>query len=101
MACTRITVTLPEQIVADVDRFERNRSRFVLKAVRNEVTRRRQEALRKSLLDPHPESQEFADLGLADWADSLPDEDLDDLLDPGGGTAVKWVAGKGWETEGR
>ena len=35
MPCTRITVTLPEQVVADVDRFERNRSRFVLEAVRN------------------------------------------------------------------
>ncbi len=100
MPCTRITVTLPEQVVADVDRFERNRSRFVLEAVRNEVARRRQEALRRSLQNPQPESLELAERGLTDWANSLPDEDLDGLVDPEGGTSVSWVAGKGWETEG-
>ena len=33
----RVTVTLPEELVRDIDRREKNRSRFVAEAIRREV----------------------------------------------------------------
>jgi metal-responsive CopG/Arc/MetJ family transcriptional regulator len=39
----RITVTLPAEVVRDIDRLEKNRSKFVLEAVRHELKRRRRE----------------------------------------------------------
>lgn len=45
MASTeRVTITLPVGVVADIDRWERNRSRFITVAVEHELQRRRQEA---------------------------------------------------------
>jgi len=46
---------------------------------------------------PHPETTQFVDAGLADWASELPDDE--GLLDPSGGTAVRWVEGQGWIKE--
>ena len=40
MPAERVTVTLPAEVVEDIDRQERNRSRFVLEAVRRELKRR-------------------------------------------------------------
>ena len=37
----RVTVTLPGEVVQEVDRREQNRSRFVLDAIRHELERRR------------------------------------------------------------
>ena len=31
----RVTITLPTEVVRDIDRLEKNRSRFVLEAVRH------------------------------------------------------------------
>jgi hypothetical protein len=92
----RVTVTLPTDLVRDIDRREKNRSRFVAEAVRRELDHRRREELRRSLQHPHPESDELADEGLAAWARSLPEEDTDSLVDSNAGEPVRWVPGKGW-----
>jgi post-segregation antitoxin (ccd killing protein) len=93
----RVTVTLAAELVEAIDRLERNRSRFIAEAVRRELERRRREALLRSIRTPHPESMEFADAGLADWAASLPEEE--GLVDPAGGTSVRWLEGRGWVSD--
>ncbi|MGH9380760.1 MAG: hypothetical protein ACRD2Z_09125 [Thermoanaerobaculia bacterium] len=92
----RVTVTLPTEVVEEIDRIEKNRSRFVLEGVRREIRWRRREALRRSLRSPHPESYELAEEGFAAWADGLPEEDVTDLVEVQAGTAVRWVPGRGW-----
>lgn len=92
----RVTVTLPDAMVKDIDRREKNRSRFVAVAVRHELERRRRAELQKSLLNPHPESAALADLGLQEWAEGLPDEDAEGLLDSRAGRSVQWIPGEGW-----
>ena len=92
----RITVTLPKDLVRDIDRKEKNRSKFVGEAVRNELDRRRREELRRSLDNPHPESAELAEEGLAEWQRGLPDEDTEGLVDCRVGKPVRWVSGEGW-----
>jgi Arc/MetJ-type ribon-helix-helix transcriptional regulator len=99
-AVDRVTVTLPNDLVRDIDRREKNRSRFVAEAVRNELDRRRREDLSRSLQNPHPESADLADQGLEEWTRSLPDEDTEALVDSNAGTPVQWVSGEGW-VEGR
>ena len=37
----RVTVTLPNELVSEIDRREKNRSKFVAEAVRHELERRR------------------------------------------------------------
>lgn len=95
MSNERVTVTLPRDLVDEVDRKERNRSKFVREAIRHELERRRREAVRRSLLSPHPESRETAELGLQAWAVGLPERD-EELLDPQAGTEVEWRPGEGW-----
>jgi Arc/MetJ-type ribon-helix-helix transcriptional regulator len=90
----RITVTLPEDLLREIDRQEKNRSRFVAEAVRRELERRRRVELRLSLDNPHPESVE-----MDNWLRELPDEDTDALLDSGAGKAVRWVPVRaGWKS---
>ena len=96
----RVTVTLPTDLVRDIDRRDKNRSKFVAEAVRNELDRRRRDELRRSLQNPHPESAELAEQGLDEWTRSLPEEDAEALVDNNAGTPVRWVAGEGW-VEGR
>jgi hypothetical protein len=96
MAASRITVTLPPELVSEIDRRERNRSRFVLDAVRREIQRRRREELRRSLERPHPESSELADAGLEEWGARASKEADSELLDPSAGRPVSWVKGRGW-----
>ncbi len=93
----RVTVTLPGGVIRDIDRIEKNRSRFVLEAVQREIERRRREELHRSLEKPHPETEDLAEAGLDDWASSLPEEAAADLVDLGAGKPVRWVPGKGWE----
>jgi len=95
----RVTVTLPGELVRDIDRQEKNRSRFVAEAVRRELGRRRRAGLRRSLNNPHPESAEFADRGLQDWLRGLPEEDFEGLVEIGSGKAVRWVPSEGWVEE--
>lgn len=99
MASTeRVTVTLPAELVKEIDHFERNRSRFIAEAVEHELVRRRREGLLRSLQHPHPEAAELADMGLADWGASLPRDD-DGLVDVNAGKPVRWVEGQGWVEE--
>lgn len=92
----RVTVTLPDNLVRDIDRQEKNRSKFVAEAVRRELDRRHRDKLRRSLQNPHPESNELASQGLEEWSRGLPDEDAAALVDSSAGKAVRWVPGKGW-----
>jgi post-segregation antitoxin (ccd killing protein) len=96
----RVTVTLPNDLVRDIDRREKNRSRFVAEAVRHELDRRRRAELRRSLENPHPESVELAGQGLEKWSRGLPEEDAEALVETGGGKPIRWVPGEGW-VEGR
>lgn len=100
-ATARVTVTLPSDLVEQIDRLERNRSRFVLEGVRRELQRRRRETLRQSLRSPHPESAQPDDEDFHEWMRSLPREDAEDLVDPTGGTPVRWTPGQGWTKERR
>jgi len=96
----RVTVTLPNDLVRDIDRREKNRSKFVAEAIRNELDRRRRAELRRSLDNPHPESAELAGQGLEEWTRGLPQEDAEALVDSNAGKPVRWVSGEGW-VEGR
>jgi hypothetical protein len=92
----RVSVTLPSDLVRDMDRWEKNRSKFVVEAVRNELDRRRRDELRRSRHNPQPESAELAEQGLEEWTRGLPAEDAAALVDTNAGRPVRWVAGEGW-----
>ena len=96
----RVTVTLPNELVRDIDRRDHNRSKFVAEAIRRELDRRRREELRRSLRNPHPEGAELAGQGLEEWTRGLPAEDTEALVDNCAGADVRWVPGAGW-VEGR
>ena len=93
----RVTVTLSGDLVEEIGRWERNRSRFIAEAVEHELARRRRDALLQSIHSPHPETTELADAGLGDWASDIPDDE--GLVDLTGGTAVRWIEGQGWVKE--
>ncbi len=93
----RVTVTLSAELVEGIDRLERNRSRFIAEAIEHELARRRRDALLSSVRSPHPETADLADTRLGDWTSDLLDEQ--GLVDVAGGTAVRWVEGKGWVRE--
>jgi hypothetical protein len=92
----RITVTLPAEIVRDIDRLEKNRSKFVQEAVRRELDLRRRAELHRSLSNPHPESGSLLEEGFSEWVDRLPDEQVGELVDMNAGKPVRWIAGEGW-----
>ena len=94
-------MTLPAELVRDIDRLEKNRSKFIQEAARRELDRRRRARLGRSLRSPHPESAQLAEAGFAEWAASLPDEDAAGLVELGAGTEVRWVPGEGWTEAGR
>ena len=91
----RISITLPNILVRGIDKFERNRSRFIAQAVEHELLRRRREGLLRSLQHPHPDAVGLADAGFGEWAASLPEE-AENLVDPDEGKPVRWIEGKGW-----
>lgn len=93
----RVTITLPADLLGEIDQLERNRSRFIAEAVQHEVARRRRDALLQSIRSPHPETTQPVDTGLSDWTSELPDDE--GLVDPTGGSAVRWVEGQGWIKE--
>lgn len=92
----RVTVTLPDSLVREIDRQEKDRSKFVADAVRHELDRRRRDQLRISLQNPHPENAELADQGFAEWSAALPEEDVEALVDRSAGKAIRWTPGEGW-----
>jgi Arc/MetJ-type ribon-helix-helix transcriptional regulator len=95
----RITVTLPDDLLREIDRREKNRSKFVAEAVRREIHRRRRAELKRSLENPHPKTAELAGEGLEEWSCGLPEEDTEALLDSSAGRAVRWVPGEGWQED--
>jgi hypothetical protein len=95
----RVTVTLPGDIVRDIDQMEKSRSQFILEAVRHEIQHRRRQELLRSLQHPHPETVELAELGLAEWARQLPPDDGDALVDLEGGTPIRWTPDRGWSED--
>jgi hypothetical protein len=99
MSIERVTVTLPSELVQNIDRCEKNRSKFIAEAVRREIDRRRRDELHRSLNNPHPETADLAELGFDDWAGSLPDESAESLVDMSAGRSVRWVPGEGWIEE--
>ncbi|MGH9317092.1 MAG: hypothetical protein ACRD1P_08300 [Thermoanaerobaculia bacterium] len=101
MPIERVTVTLPPEVVEDIDRLESNRSRFVLEAVRRELKHRRREQLRRSLANPHLETSELADAGFDEWATGLPNDASGEILDRRRESKVRWVPGRGWSAEKR
>jgi len=98
-ASERVTVTLSAELVEKIDRVERNRSRFIAEAVEHELARRRREALLSSVRAPYPETTDLAEAGFGDWTADLPDEE--GLVDVTGGTAVRWIEGRGWVEESK
>lgn len=95
----RVTITLPEEIIRDIERQESNRSKFILQAVQHELEHRRLEELLRSLHNPHPDSEQLAQAGVPEWMDELPEGD-EDIIDVKTGTSVRWIPGKGW-TKGK
>jgi post-segregation antitoxin (ccd killing protein) len=95
MATDRITITLPRELVLELARAAKNRSRFVAEAIRRELDRRRREALRAALENPHPETAGLVEVGWGEWAAATDPRDAD-LVDPAGGTPIQWSAEKGW-----
>lgn len=95
----RVTVTLRAGLLEEIDKVERNRSRFIAEAVERELERRRREALLQSVATPHPETADLTDIGLGDWVKDLPEEN--DLVDLSTGTPVRWVEGRGWVEDRR
>ena len=94
----RVTITLPDEIVEEIDLRESNRSRFLMDAAVRELARRRAEELRRSLETPHLESARIAEEGLAGWG-SLAAAGDDDLLDPAASRPVRWIPGEGFREE--
>lgn len=94
MASERVTITLPEELVQEIDERERNRSRFVQRAVARELDRLRQEELRRSLDNPHTDSEAVAESGFSEWAD-LADAGDQELLDASAGQEIRW-SDDGW-----
>ena len=90
----RVTVTLPTDLVEQIDRMERNRSRFIAEAVEHELVRRQREALLRSIANPHPETTELTGASVTDWTSDLPTDE--ELVDHAAGTSVRWVEGAGW-----
>lgn len=92
----QVTVTLPVDLLNDMDRRERDRSKFVADAVRHELERRRREELERCLKNPHPESDPLAEQGFNEWAQSLPEEDTESLVMKDSGRAIRWAPESGW-----
>jgi len=99
MPTRRVTFSLPADLAKAVRRLARNRSRFVAEAIHRELDRRRRESLRTALENPHPETKRLAEIGFDEWARSTSNDA--DLVDPRGGTPVRWSPTKGWVTRGR
>ena len=94
----RVTVTLPENIVKEIDRWENNRSKFVLEATERELELRRRQGLERSLRYPHPESHQMAEAGIEDWGEGWTADD-EELVDPSAGKPVRWTPDDGWHEE--
>lgn len=100
MPSSRVTVTLPDELLQEIDRQDRNRSRFIQEAVVQELARRRKELLLASLENPHPESTEMEQRGLEEWLASADSEDRN-LVDMEQFQPVRWTCEDGWKEQSR
>lgn len=89
-----MTITLPAEVIDEVDRRAANRSAFVLEAIRLYLDHIRRAELARSLQNPHTETASLADEDLGDWIAAGADDV--DLLDAGEGRPVRWRRGVGW-----
>ncbi len=96
MATTRVTVTLSDELLREIDLQDRNRSRFIQQAVEQELERRRRELLIASLESPHPETLELEADGLSEWIEAGKDSDLE-LVDMTQFRPLAWVPDEGWK----
>ena len=96
----RVTVTLPQAIVEEIDRWEKNRSKFVLEAAERELELRRRRELELSLRNPHQETLQVAELGIEEWGERLVCDDQD-LVDPSSGRSVRWTPDSGWSEKSK
>ena len=94
----RVTITLPEAIVEEIDRWEKNRSKFVLEATKRELDLRRRRELERSLRNPHSESTQVAEAGIEEWRAGWAVDD-EELVDPSAGRPVRWTPDGGWREE--
>ncbi len=92
----RVTITLANDLLREIDRREKNRSKFVAEAIRHELDRRRRAELHRSLQNPHGQSSEIAGQGLEEWIRGLPGDDTEALVDHSAGKPIRWVHGEGW-----
>jgi hypothetical protein len=92
----RVTVTLPTDVLEGIDRFERNRSRFIAQAVGRELVRRRRRGLLKSIKSPHVANNTAT--GLPDWTAGAA-TNADGIVDASAGNPVRWIEGLGWVAE--
>ncbi len=95
MTSERMTVTLPAAMLSEIDAVERNRSRFVQRAVARELERLRQEKLRMSLDNPHVDSEIVAESGFSEWSDWGSDDEQE-LLSRTEGQGIRWDPDEGW-----
>ena len=68
----QVTVNLPADLIAGIDRQQMDRSAFVVEAVKNELVYRHEAELGCSIQNPHPDSIELAEEGFDDWVRQLP-----------------------------
>jgi hypothetical protein len=94
-----VTVLLPGELLRDIDRREKDRTKFVTEAIRNELDRRRREELRRSLHGAHAKTVELAEQGFGEWVRGLPEEDTETLVDSSAGKPIRWISGDGWVEE--
>ena len=91
----RVTITLPDDTVAEIDEHNTNRSHFIQVAVARELEYRRRQEFERSLASQHVETDEVAEAGFEEWVAGGEESDLD-LVDVSGGTPVRWQPGRGW-----
>jgi hypothetical protein len=99
MNAAAVTFHLPPDLLRAVDGQPTDRDAFVEQALRHELTRRAREQLRASIENPHPESREMAEVGLEDWAQTLPKDAAATMCDLSTGTPVRWADNHGWVEE--
>ncbi len=94
----RTTVTLPGDLLRQIDLLAKDRSQFVTDDVRNELERIERQELQRSLDNPHPDGTMLEDAGFDEWARDLPCAS-EVLLEPGAGKPVRWTPGLGWSED--
>lgn len=93
----RISVSLPEELVNEIDRSAPDRDSFVAEAVKHELTRRQKDGLQASLEYPHAKTLLVAEAPLCEWPEGVPADEWSDVLDEDSGEEIRWVEGKGWQ----